>query len=134
MELFFQQFALAVYLRLIGPLKFRFIIQPLMALIFAVIDGIRDARADRPPFLWGLIFHSGQAKARLKEGWKSIGKVAILAVILDLIYQFIDKDNVNLLGSLIAAIILAIVPYALLRGPVTYIAKLIMSRTKKSNA
>lgn len=134
MEDFFQQFIAALVLRLTGTLHFRFIMQPVMALIFAVIDGIKDAKAGRPTYLWGLITDPGTRGQRLKEGWKSIGKVAILAVILDLVYQFIDKDSVNLLGSLIAAIILAILPYGLLRGPVNYIAGLIMRRNKKGNA
>ena len=133
MEEFFQQFCAAVYLRLTGTMHFRFILQPVMALVFAVIDGIKDAKAGRPLYLWGLIKDPATRKEQLKSGWKSIGKVAILAVILDLIYQFIDKDSVNLLGSLVAAIILAIVPYALLRGPANFIAGLIMRRNKKDN-
>jgi hypothetical protein len=134
MEEFFQQFINAIYLRLTGPLHFRFILQPVMALVFAIIDGIKDAKAGRPLYLWGLITSPEQGKERVKEGWKSIGKVAILAVILDLIYQFIDKDNVNLVGSLVAAIILAIIPYSLLRGPVNYIAGLILRGKKKDSA
>ena len=39
----------------------------------------------------------------------------------------------NLLGSLVAAIILAIVPYLLLRGTVNYIAGLIMRSKKKES-
>jgi hypothetical protein len=134
MEDFFQQFINAVVIRLTGSLRFRFILQPVMALVFAVIDGIKDAKTGKPMYLWGLFKDPSTRKERLKGGWKSIGKVAILAVILDLIYQFIDRDTVNLFGSLIAAIILAIVPYLLLRGPVNYIAGLIMRRNKKDNA
>lgn len=134
MEDFFQQFINAIFLRLTGTLSLRFILQPVMALTFAVIDGIKDAKAGRPGYLWGLITDPGTRKEQLKSGWKSIGKVAIIAVILDLVYQFIDKDNVNWLGSLIAGVILAIVPYILLRGPVNYIAGLIIRRSKKKNA
>jgi hypothetical protein len=132
MEDFFQQFINAIFIRLTGPLHFRFILQPVMALVFAIIDGIKDAKAGKPLYLWGLFKDPVTRKEQLKGGWKSIGKVAILAVILDLVYQFIDRDSLNLLGSLIAAIILAIVPYLLLRGPVNYIAGLIMRRNKKS--
>ena len=134
MEDLFQQFIAAICLRLTGPLKFRFILQPVMALVFAIIDGVKDAKAGKPLYLWGLITDPATRKEQLKSGWKSIGKVAILAVILDLVYQFIDKDSVNLLGSLEAAIILAIVPNLLLRGPVNFIAGLIMRKGKKDNA
>jgi hypothetical protein len=134
MEDFFQQFIAAVYLRLTGTLKFRFILQPVMALVFAIIDGVRDAKAGKPLYLWGLITDPATRKEQMSSGWKSIGKLAILAVILDLVYQFIDKDSVNLLGSLVASIILAIVPYFLLRGPVNFIAGLIIRKNKKDNA
>jgi hypothetical protein len=134
MEDFFRQFINAIYIRLTGTLHFRFILQPVMALVFAIIDGIKDAKTGRPMYLWGLVKDATTRKEQLKSGWKSIGKVAILAVILDLVYQFIDRDSVNLLGSLVAAIILAIVPYLLLRGPVNYIAGLVMRRNKKDNA
>jgi hypothetical protein len=134
MEDFIQQFTAGLYARLTGTLSFRFILQPVMALVFAVIDGIKDARAGRPLYLWGLITSPEQGKERVKEGWKSVGKIAILAIILDLIFQFIDRDMVNLAGSLIAAVILAIIPYSLLRGPVNYIAGLIMRRKKKESA
>ena len=39
--------------RLDGPLHFRFIFQPLMATIFAVIDGIKDAKMGRPAVFLG---------------------------------------------------------------------------------
>ena len=134
MEDFFQQFVNAIAMRLTGTLHFRFILQPVMALVFAIIDGIKDAKAGKPLYLWGLVTDPATRKEQMKSGWKSIGKVAILAVILDLIFQFVDRDSVNILGSLVAAIILAIVPYFLLRGPVNYIAGLFMRRNKKDNA
>jgi len=41
--------------RLSGPLKFRLVLQPVMALIAAVISGLKDARLDKPPYFWALI-------------------------------------------------------------------------------
>src|SRR5215469_3081070 len=35
-----------------GPLHFRLFVQPLMAILFAVRDGSRDAREGRSAFLW----------------------------------------------------------------------------------
>jgi hypothetical protein len=34
--------------RLTGPMTFRLILQPLMAILIAVRDGVKDAREDRP--------------------------------------------------------------------------------------
>ena len=35
-----------------GPMSFRFLLQPTMAFIAALHDGIRDARTGRAPYLW----------------------------------------------------------------------------------
>ena len=134
MQEFFLAVGAAFYMRLTGPLKFRFIIQPLMAIVFAAIDGVRDAKAGRLPYLWGLVKEPGTRLKRLKEAPASVGKVAILAVILDLLFQWLQDDGINLLGSLIAAVILAIVPYMLLRGPVNAIAGFITRKAKEKKA
>ena len=34
-----------------GPLAFRLILQPVMATILAILDGLKDARVGRPPYL-----------------------------------------------------------------------------------
>jgi hypothetical protein len=39
--------------RLSGPLSFRLILQPMMAAFFAVRDGLKEERQDRPPYFWG---------------------------------------------------------------------------------
>ena len=35
--------------RVSGSMKFRLILQPLMAVLFAVRDGLKDAKEDTPP-------------------------------------------------------------------------------------
>ena len=52
----------------------------------------------------------------LKDGWKSVGKVFILAIVLDVIYQLIALKWVYPGEAIIVAIILAVVPYILVRG------------------
>jgi hypothetical protein len=39
--------------RVSGPLKFRFVLQPVMASIFAVLSGLKDAKAGKPPYFCG---------------------------------------------------------------------------------
>ena len=54
----------------------------------------------------------------LKNGWKGVGKVFILAVVLDVVYQLIEHRWTVYPGeAVLVAIILAIVPYLLFRGP-----------------
>ena len=73
--------------RLDGPMHFRFILQPFMACLFAVLDGIKDAKAGKPAYFWSLFFNPESRKALLKDGWKHFGKIFILAVVLDVVYQ-----------------------------------------------
>ncbi len=64
----------------------------------------------------------------VKEAWKRIGKIFILAVVLDVVYQLIVLHFVYPGEALIVAFILAIVPYVLLRGPAMRVARLIEER------
>ena len=109
--------------RVTGPMKFRLILQPSMAIFFAVRRGIMDARAGKPPYFWGLFTNPQERAAMLKDGWKSIGKVFILAIVLDVIYQLIELKWVYPGEAIIVAIVLAIVPYILVRGPVNRILR-----------
>ena len=62
--------------------------------------------------------NQGQRRELLKIGWKRIGKIFILAVILDVIYQIKVHHWFYPGETLIVAILLAIVPYLLVRGPI----------------
>jgi hypothetical protein len=109
--------------RVSGPMHFRLVLQPGMAAIFAIISGLRDAKAGRPPYFWTLITHPEQDKELLKDGWKSIGRVFIFAVVLDAVYQFIVLHFFYVGEAIIVAFVLAIVPYVILRGIVTRLAR-----------
>lgn len=110
--------------RVTGPMKFRLVLQPGMAIFLAVREGLKDAREGRPPYLWACLTDSGERKAMLKEGWKSVGKVFILAVVLDIVYQLIEhRWRVYVGEAVIVAIILALVPYLLVRGPINRIIR-----------
>ena len=109
--------------RVSGPMKFRLVLQPAMAAFFAIRSGLADARAGKPPYFWGLLSSPGERMDMLKDGWKSIGRVFILAIVLDVIYQIIVLHFVYIGEAFIVAFILAIVPYLILRGLVTRIAR-----------
>lgn len=107
--------------RIHGPLTFRLILQPLMATIYATLDGRRDAREGKPPYFWALFTDAEHRRDMLKQGWKSVSKVFILAILIDGIYQFMVFQWFYPGEALILALILAIVPYLLLRGPINRI-------------
>lgn len=110
--------------RLDGPLHFRFILQPLMAFIFATIDGLKDAKAGRPAYFWAIFTRPEHRRELLKDGWKHFGKIFILAIILDAVYQLKVQHTLYPGEMLFVALVLAVVPYVVLRGPVNRIAGL----------
>jgi hypothetical protein len=108
--------------RVSGPMKFRMILQPVMASIFAILAGLKDAKAGRPAYFWALFTQPAHRAEMLKDGWKSVGKVFVLAMVLDVVYQVIVQRWVYPGEVIIVAFILAIVPYLILRGLVNRIA------------
>src|SRR5258706_15173249 len=106
-----------------GPMNLRLIIQAAVATFIAVRAGLSDARESRPAFLWAALSNPTYRPELLRQGWKDVGKVAILAMVLDSIYQLIVHRGVYVLELLITATVLAIIPYVLVRGPVNRIAR-----------
>ena len=107
-----------LYARLDGPLHFRFFLQPAMAIFLAIRDGLRDDREGKPPFFWSLFTDPGHRRELMRDGWKSISKVFIIAVLLDVVYQIIVVRWFYPFETVLVAILLALVPYILVRGPV----------------
>jgi hypothetical protein len=104
--------------RVSGPMKFRLILQPLMAIIFAVLRGLKDAKEGKPPYFWALFTDPAHRKDMVRDGWKSIGRVFVFAIIMDLAYQLIVSRWFYPVEALVVAFVLAIVPYLALRGPI----------------
>jgi hypothetical protein len=59
----------------------------------------------------------------VEDGWKSVGKVFMLALVLDVVYQLIQLRFVYPGEAIVVALVLAIVPYLILRGLVTRVAR-----------
>lgn len=109
--------------RVSGPMKFRLILQPIMAVIFAVRSGLKDAKEGKPAYFWALFTQPGHRRDMFFDGWKSVGKVFVIAIIIDLVYQLIVLRWFYPFEALLTAAILAFVPYLIIRGPVTRIAR-----------
>jgi hypothetical protein len=105
-----------------GPMTFRFVLQPIMAAIAAWRDGRQDARTGRSPYLWTVLTSGDERSGRLREGLISTARIILLGLGMDIIYQ------VTVLGAFypgeaaLIAILLAFIPYLLLRGPFARLA------------
>lgn len=108
--------------RTTGPLKFRFVLQPLMAIVLAVHSGLKDSRDGKPPFFLEFCEDRAERKRLIRECWRSVGRVFILAFALDCIYQVMVLHWIYAVDALMVSFLLAIIPYVIVRGPVNRIA------------
>ena len=93
------------------------------SLIFAIRDGLKDAREGKPYYFWALLTDPAHRREHLGEAWKAVARVFGFAVVMDAIYQYIVLRWFYPGEALIVAFILAFLPYLLLRGLVNRIAR-----------
>jgi hypothetical protein len=99
-----------------GPMLFRFFLQPTMAAIAAWRDGVADARTGRSPFFVGALTDPAQRTVRLNEALVATARIILLGLVMDGIYQAIEFKAFHPAEAVIIALLLAFVPYLLLRG------------------
>ena len=95
--------------RIHGPMTFRFYLQPIMALIAAIPDGIHDARSVQHDKLW--------------HGLLAIARIILLGLSMDVIYQYKVLDQFYPAEAVMMAILLAVLPYFLFRWIIGCIAR-----------
>jgi hypothetical protein len=110
-----------------GSLSLRFILQPSMAALLALRAGIQDAKEGRQGYLWSILSNPERRLQLLHEGWRGARTPFLAAIVLDCIYQIITVRFIYPLELLFTATLLALVPYALLRGPFNRIARLLLA-------
>jgi hypothetical protein len=94
-----------------------FIVQPLVAMLLGARAGIRDALAGEPPFLWTLFQLPERRSQRIKDALRDLASLLIVASVLDSAYQLAVHRSIFLFELVITVALLAVVPYALVRGP-----------------
>jgi hypothetical protein len=109
--------------RLTGLFAFRFVLQPVMGLFFAWRDGVHDAKTGRPPYFWALFSQPDERTRLVQEGLRKIGRVIVLGIVMEVLYQLIVLRWIYPLELVIMVVGLAVLPYLLLRGPINRIAR-----------
>jgi hypothetical protein len=105
-----------------GPMTFRFILQPCMAAIAAMHDGLQDARLGRAPYFWTVLHDPAERGDRLREGWLSTARIILLGLGMDAIYQHKVLNTFYPGEAVLVALALALVPYLILRDPIARVA------------
>jgi hypothetical protein len=105
------------------PMRFRFVLQPLMAAIAAIHDGRADARAGRSPYFMTVLRNPQERVGRLREGLNATARIILLGLVMDVIYQLLVLKTFYPNEALVIALLLAFVPYLIIRGLVLRIAR-----------
>ena len=124
----FQTFWNEIAARPDGPFAFRFYLQPFMAILFALRDGIKDAREGDTPYFWTVLHDGRRRAASLREGLKATARVILLGIGMDAAYQYLVLGAFRPVEMVLVVLGLCFLPYLLLRGPFTRLAKLWMRR------
>lgn len=100
-----------------GPLSLRLLLQPCIAALFAWRDGQADAASGADPYLKRIFSQPDARRDTIASAWGSIGKVMVVAFVLDTLFQLGVGQDVLFRQSAFMAVLLCAVPYTLLRGP-----------------
>jgi hypothetical protein len=119
----FERIWFQLFQRTDAPMRFRFILQPLMAALVAIREGVKDARTGRSPYFWTMVGDPSRRIQRLEEGLNATARIVLLGLVMDVIYQIIILKRFYPAEAVIVALLFAFVPYVIIRGPASRVAR-----------
>jgi hypothetical protein len=123
-----------IFARAHGPMTFRFYLQPIMAAIAALHDGVNDARSGHKAFFWTAVWDKTQRTGRLREGLTSTARILLLGLCMDTIYQFKVLDHFYPAEAVVISLLLAVIPYFILRWIVELVSRRWFARHSPNSA
>jgi hypothetical protein len=99
-----------------ASLSFRFILQPSVAAVAAVNDGLKDVREGRSPFFRAILRAPEERTARLCDGLNATARILLLGITVDAVYQLMEFEHFYPVEAVLVALLLAFIPYCLTRG------------------
>lgn len=114
--LFTRQFFEDMFARFSGAGRFRFLLQPTVAILLGSRDGRKDARMGLPPYLWSLAFHGEHRRELLRSTFASLRDLVTVAILLDILFQFLIFREIHPGAAILLGPLLIGVPYALSRA------------------
>jgi hypothetical protein len=99
-----------------GPGRFRFIVQPLIAIFLGFRDGKVDATLGRSPYLLNILTSTHHRGSVIKDGLMSIIKPIILAWCMDTAFQIFVLGSWSPFQATLVGVLLVALPYILIRG------------------
>lgn len=114
--------------RFSGPLNFRLFVMPTVVTILAIRADLRDAREGRPAFLGAFLKDPTERRRLFRSAMKDIGRIFIVAIVLDTAYQLWVLHSFHIGQLVIVAVVCAVAPYVLVRGPITRLVRLLYQK------
>ncbi len=99
-----------------GPFHLRLFLTPIVATVFAIRAGLKDAREGQPAFLLEFFTNPAERRRLADSGWRDIGKMIVAAFVVDTIYQVAILQAFYIVQALILIAVIAVIPYCLIRG------------------
>lgn len=115
---------IAPFPRLTGPMAFRFVMQPLVALCLGIRDGLKDSKSGTPPFIFDLVFTPKNRALQLKSAWKTLMIPIFVGVALDAVAQYLIFRSVRLIPAIIVGTLIMGIPYSLARAAANRLASM----------
>ena len=115
-----------------GPMSFRFFLQPSMALLMALRDGVKDAKSGRPPYFWNIVNDPTARRASIHEGVKATARILLLGLVMEIIYQYKVLGTFHVLEAINVIVALCFLPYLLLRGPINRLVRWWLARAHRA--
>jgi hypothetical protein len=114
--LFSRAFLEDIPRRLTGAGRFRFVFQPLIAIILGIRSGRTDARQGKPPFLHGVLFHAALRGELVRSGFGTVINLVLMGILLDAVCQRIILGVSHPGAALVVGPVLIGLPYAVARA------------------
>jgi hypothetical protein len=102
--------------RLTGPGRFRFVLQPLLAILLGVRSGVADARAGRPPYILGLATDRQRRGELAREGFGTVANLVLMGILLDSVFQWVILGASYPGPALVVGPVLIATPYVVARA------------------
>lgn len=102
--------------RLSGPASFRFILQPLIATIAGIRDGVSDAKLGLPPYGVAVLFDSDSRVQLLGAALKRTAIPLVVGVVIDMVVQWMLFQRVLRYAAILVGVLLVGLPYVVARG------------------
>lgn len=122
--LFSRQFLDELPQRFTGPGRFRFILQPALAIILGFRGGLADARAGRPAYIYGLLLSGAHRREYARSGLADIRILVAMGIVLDAVSQLLIYHQVHPGAALVVGPVLICLPYSVTRALTNRVSRL----------